>query len=124
VTKEDRTILVVEDDESTRRVITDVLEDRGFRVAAAGNGAEALTVLDQAHPDLMVLDLLMPVMHGWDFMERYAEKTGGQPLPIVVVSVNRALPRSFSRLGVRTLVPKPFQVDDLVAAVEQALPRR
>jgi CheY-like chemotaxis protein len=113
-------VLVVEDDQSIRDVITDVLEDRGFQVVGATNGAEALGDLDDFRPDVMVLDLLMPVMHGWDFMEHYEQKTGGEPIPIVVVSVNSALPRSFSRFGVRTVVPKPFNIDDLIDAVEQA----
>jgi two-component system, chemotaxis family, chemotaxis protein CheY len=120
VTEEDRTVLVVEDDQSIRDVITDVLEDRGFRVVGAGNGAEALNNLETIRPDVMVLDLLMPVMHGWEFMESYGEKTGGLPIPIVVVSVNSALPRSFNRFGVRTVVAKPFNIDDLLHAVEGA----
>ena len=119
--KEDRLVLVVEDDESIRNVITDVLEDHGFSVTAARNGREALTTLESLMPDVMVLDLLMPVMHGWEFMESYSEKTGGEPIPIVVVSVNPALPRSFNRLGVRDFVRKPFDIDDLVAAIENAV---
>ena len=113
-------MLVVEDDESIRNVITDVLEDRGFDVDAAANGSEALVHLGKAQPDVMVLDLLMPVMHGWAFMESYAERTGGRPIPIVVVSVNPALPRSFNRFGVRSVVAKPFNIDELVEAVESA----
>ena len=93
----DLLVLVVEDDDSIRNVITDVLQDRGFLVATARNGSEALEQLDFVQPRAMVLDLLMPVMHGWAFMESYAEKTGGQQIPIVVVSVNPALPRSFNR---------------------------
>jgi len=121
VTHSNRVVLVVEDDESIRNVITDVLEDRGYRVIGATNGADALHQLEQAKPDVMVLDLLMPVMHGWDFMEAYAEKTGGNPIPIVVVSVNSALPRSFNRFGVHSVVRKPFDVDDLAQSVEAAL---
>ena len=113
--------LVVEDDESIRRVITDVLEERGFQVMGAANGSEALHRLTSVRPDVVVLDLLMPVMHGWDFMESYEEQTGGEPIPIVVVSVNPALPRSFDRFGVRSVVPKPFNVDDLLDSVERAL---
>jgi CheY-like chemotaxis protein len=82
---------------------------------------EALAYLESHRPDVMVLDLLMPVMHGWDFMEAYAEKTGLEPVPIVVVSVNPALPRSFNRFGVRKVVAKPFNIDDLVDAVDNAL---
>jgi CheY-like chemotaxis protein len=121
VTHSDPVVLVVEDDESIRNVITDVLEDRGYRVIGASNGADALDRLDQTRPDVMVLDLLMPVMHGWDFMESYAEKTNGALIPIVVVSVNPALPRSFDRLGVHSVVRKPFDVDVLAESVEAAL---
>ena len=121
MTKGDRVVLVVEDDESIRNVITDVLEERGFEVAGAANGAEALHFLETRRPDVMVLDLLRPVMHGWEFMESYSERTGGQPIPIVVVSVNPALPRSYSRFGVRSVVGKPFDVDDLLMSVEKAV---
>jgi two-component system, chemotaxis family, chemotaxis protein CheY len=120
VGSEGRIALIVEDEEAIREVIGDVLKDRGFRVLTAGNGAEALQCLDTLRPDVMVLDLLMPVMHGWAFMEAYSEKTDGVQIPIVVVSVNPALPRSFARFGVRHIVAKPFDIDDLVDAVEDA----
>ena len=113
-------VLIVEDEEAIREVIADVLRDRGFRVMRASNGAEALGCVEQTRPDVMVLDLLMPVMHGWAFMEEYAERTGGVPIPIVVVSVNPALPRSFARFGVRHIIAKPFNVDELIEAVEDA----
>jgi CheY-like chemotaxis protein len=114
-------VLIVEDEPSIRDVITDVLEERGFRVVATANGSEALLLLDSVRPDVMVLDLLMPVMHGWAFMEGYIEKTDGIPVPIVIVSVNPALPRSFDRFGVRHVVAKPFDVDVLLRAVEEAV---
>jgi CheY-like chemotaxis protein len=110
----------VEDDEVIRRVIGEVLDEHGFRVRAVGNGAEALTALDSELPAAMVLDLLMPVMHGWEFMESYFAKTSGVPIPIVIVSVSPVLPRSYDRFGVTRCIAKPFQVDDLVEAVEKA----
>ncbi len=118
-----RLVLVVEDDVSIREVMTDVLQKNGFRVLLAANGSDALKQLETARPDAVVLDLLMPVMHGWAFMESYLEKTDGQPIPIVVVSVNPALPRSFNQLGVRQVVAKPFEVESLLEAVEQACDR-
>jgi CheY-like chemotaxis protein len=114
-------VLIVEDESPIREVIADVLQERGFQVLPAANGAEALEVLDTVRPDVMVLDLLMPVMHGWAFMESYIEKTDGQRIPIVVVSVNPVLPRSFDRLGVRRVVAKPFDVNAVVEAVEEAV---
>ena len=117
---EGQLVLIVEDEQAIREVVADVLEDRGFRVLTAGNGAEALQCLDTLRPDVMVLDLLMPVMHGWAFMEAYSDRTGGAPIPIVVLSVNPVLPRSFARFGVRHIVAKPFDVDNLVDAVLDA----
>jgi CheY-like chemotaxis protein len=123
VSIQEKVVLVVEDDESIRDVISDVLTDGGFRVLPAANGSIALHQLETVRPDVVVLDLLMPAMHGWAFMESYFEKTEGEPIPIVVVSVNPALPRSFNRFGVRQVVAKPFDVDELLEAVEQACPR-
>jgi two-component system chemotaxis response regulator CheY len=114
-------VLIVEDEEPIREIIADVLRERGFDALPAANGAEALRLLDTVKPDVVVLDLLMPVMHGWAFMESYIQKTAGQPIPIVVVSVNPALPRSFNKLGVRQIVAKPFDIDVLLEAVEQAV---
>jgi CheY-like chemotaxis protein len=120
VSSAERLVLVVEDDASIRDVISDVLEEQGFRVAPAANGADALQQLESMRPDVVVLDLLMPVMHGWAFMEAYLEKIGGAPIPIVVLSVNPALPRSYNRFGVSKVIAKPFDVALLVQAVEQA----
>jgi two-component system chemotaxis response regulator CheY len=115
-----RVVMVIEDDATIRAVMTDVLEDRGYRVVTSSNGAEALQQLESVRPNVLVLDLLMPVMHGWEFMESYFDKTDGAAIPIVIVSVNPVLPRSFDRFGVRECVGKPFQVNDLIRAVEDA----
>ena len=111
-------MLVVEDEAPIREVIRDVLEDNGYRVLHAANGAEALGVLEHQRPDAVVLDLLMPVMHGWDVMESYLDKTEGAPIPIVVLSVNPLLPRSFDRFGVTRVIGKPFDVSALAAAID------
>ena len=113
-------MLVVDDDANLRRRMGDALRHQGYRVTDAANGADAMALLDRIRPDAIVLDLLMPVMHGWDFMEHYAEKTNGKPVPIVVVSVNPALPRSFDRFGVCEVLPKPFDVEVLVRSVAKA----
>jgi CheY-like chemotaxis protein len=120
VVQERPLVLVVEDEQPIREIIADVLRDR-FRIVLATNGAEALHLLDSVQPYVVVLDLLMPVMHGWDFMENYSAKTAGRAIPIVVLSVNPVLPRSFDRLGVQHVVAKPFNVDLLLEAVERAV---
>ena len=116
---EEKVVLVIEDDEVIRFLLVDVLEERGFGVHCASNGAEAIDMLESMRPHVIVLDLLMPVMHGWGFMEEYVRQTD-TPIPIIVLSVNPILPRSFDRLGVYRCMGKPFDVEELIEAVEEA----
>ena len=114
-------VLVVEDDTPTATLIADELGDAGHLVDVVSNGADALESLEAYRPDLIVLDLILPVMHGWAFIERYREVTHGQEIPIVVVSAAGAVTRSMEALGVRRFLPKPFEVADLVDAIEDVL---
>ena len=114
--------LVVEDDDTLRALVADVLEAHGWQVTVARDGAEALGLLDAStRPEVIVLDLLMPVLHGWAFMEQYRGKTGGVQIPIVILSVNPVLPRSFDRFGVVRCLGKPFEVKQLLSAVDDAI---
>ena len=70
-------VLVVEDDTWIAWMIADDLADRGYDVSTAHDGAEALRRLETTRPDAIVLDLMLPKMNGWDFVERYQERTGG-----------------------------------------------
>ena len=70
-------VLVVEDDAWIAWMIADDLADRGYEVSTARDGAEALRCLKITRPDAIVLDLMLPGMNGWDFVERYQERTGG-----------------------------------------------
>ena len=106
-------VLVVEDDRPIATMIADELGASGHRVEIACDGHEALMSLQSSPPDAIVLDLMMPKLNGWHFVEQYRAHTGGQTIPIVVVSVNPILPRSFDRFGVRRCMWEsdcPFQV--------------
>jgi len=118
-------ILVVEDDEAIRGLVTEVLRDDGYEVGEAANGLEALEYVDQHKPDLIVLDLMMPVMDGWAFVEKCRRRPWCSDVPIVVTSASHDLPRTAERLrsyGVRTCLAKPFDVDGLLALVERYAP--
>jgi CheY-like chemotaxis protein len=115
-------ILVVEDDDAIRGLVSDVLRDDGYQVREACNGFEALEQLHEQRPDLIVLDLMMPVMDGWAFVEECRREPGCDDVPIVVTSASHDLPRTADRLrslGVRTCLAKPFDVDGLLALVER-----
>lgn len=118
-------ILVVEDDESIRLLVSEVLRDDGYQVREASNGLEALKQVSSKRPDLIVLDLMMPVMDGWQFVEACRHEPGCNDVPIVVTSASHDLPRTADRLralGVRTCLAKPFDIDGLLALVERYAP--
>ena len=118
-------ILVVEDDDAIRGLVSEVLRDDGYQVREATNGAEALETVRETRPDLIVLDLMMPVMNGWTFLEECRRTDMCAEIPVVVTSASHDLPRTADRLrmmGVRTCLAKPFDVDGLLALVERYAP--
>jgi CheY-like chemotaxis protein len=118
-------ILVVEDDDAIRGLVSEVLREDGYQVREATNGADALEKLRLGRPDLIVLDLMMPVMDGWTFVEKCRDKDWCGDVPIIVTSASHDLPRTADKLrslGVRTCLAKPFDVDGLLALVERYAP--
>lgn len=112
-------ILVVDDDPSIRSLVAEVLEDEGFTVDLASNGAEALALLEGSLPSVIVTDLMMPVMDGWEFVRTCRQDTGLSGVPIVVMSAAHGLPDHAKHLGVRACLAKPFDLDVLVGAVDR-----
>jgi CheY-like chemotaxis protein len=118
-------ILVVEDDDAIRGLLSEVLRDDGYQVREATNGVEALATVRESPPDLIVLDLMMPVMNGWTFLEECRRSDSCADIPVVVTSASHDLPRTADKLrtmGVRTCLTKPFDVDGLLALVELYAP--
>lgn len=112
-------ILVVDDDPSLLEVLSLVLSSEGYRVTTAKNGAEALQQIEQVQPALVLLDMRMPVLNGWEFAARLHER--GITLPIVVMTAAQDAHRWAEEIGATGYVPKPFDIGDLLAAVEQAV---
>ena len=115
------TILVVDDERVIRSLICDVLRDAGYRTIAADNGATATEVTDSEHPDLIVLDLQMPVMDGWTFCRQF--RTNGHATPVVIVSAHGAT-RAQRELQAAGAVEKPFDPDHLLKVVHSLVPAR
>ena len=114
-------ILVVDDDPSIRSLVAEVLEDEGYEVQLAGNGAEALSVLQQSLPHAIVTDLMMPVMDGWELVETCQRMQRVARVPIVVMSAAHGLTESAEKLGVRACLAKPFDLEVLVGAMDRLL---
>ena len=115
-------VLVVDDDPSIRKLIATFLRRRGYTPIEAKNGREALQEMRAGEAQIVVLDLMMPEVSGWDVLEERAKDPSLQAIPVVVVSANfgpeaaRALDK-----GICAMLPKPFDLDALEAIVRSCL---
>ena len=112
-------ILLVDDDDSIRQVVTVFLTDEGYDVAGAGDGQAALDLLATFEPNIILLDLRMPVMDGWEFVRLYRALPG--PHAPIVAFVAALHPRAVqAEIGAAALLEKPFDLEELLAALDQA----
>lgn len=117
-----RRVLVVEDEESIAQFMTDVLGDEGYEVRRAVHGSDALDVLAAWTPDLIVLDLMMPVMDGRAFRTVQKRLDGGRArIPVVVLSGAREARAIADELHVAATLTKPFDIDDLLSTISGLL---
>jgi two-component system chemotaxis response regulator CheY len=115
-----RDVLLVEDDDDVREMMTVWLCMHGFRVHPAANGAAALNVLEVLEPDVILLDLMMPVMSGWAFCEALASTPRPSSPPIVVVSALSNAPPLAIAPAAR--LNKPLDLATLLATIETIRP--
>ena len=113
----DRPILVVDDDPTILATVSEALDLEGFPVVTATNGAEALDEVTRHRPSLVLLDMRMPVLDGWDFMRAVRER--GLTLTVVVMTAAADASRWGREIGAQAVLAKPFELDELVRAVEQ-----
>ena len=114
------TVLVVDDEPDIARMLRHTFEAKGYTVEAAANGVEALHAACRRMPDIVVLDLRMPVMDGHAFIAAWREVTAAAPVPIVAISEHER-PISTEELRVEAFLPKPFDLGALVATVDRLL---
>jgi len=118
-------IIVAEDDTSIANLIAYNLEQEGYRVTLAADGMEALRQLRKTPPDLLVLDLLLPLQSGWQVMReiRSHEGTRLAALPVLIVSALacKRLERDLAQIGAQRLLGKPFSVKELCAVVRELI---
>jgi CheY-like chemotaxis protein len=112
------TILAIDDDPALVRMLSLALRNCGFRVASASNGADAIGQIAAAAPDLIILDLAMPVMDGRAFYR--ALRGEGHATPVLVLSAHEARQAQIE-LGADAYLGKPFHPDDLVDLVQRLL---
>ena len=109
-------VLIVEDDAAIRRVVALALADEGYGVAVASNGRVALERLRYHRPRLILLDLQMPEVNGWEFARRYRARPGPHA-SIVVVAAAVDVAAQAAPIGAAAVLAKPFDLDALLAVV-------
>jgi DNA-binding response OmpR family regulator len=107
-------VLIVDDEIDIREAVAELLSEEGYEVIDAGDGAEALRKARQFHPSVVLLDLMMPGMNGWEFC---AQRKGDPELERIPVIVLSALGR-VQGIDAAGYLQKPFELDDLLSAVK------
>ena len=116
-------VLVVDDDPNIRRMICAALKRDGYTFLEAPNGRDALDLMRNDHPDVVVLDLMMPVLSGWDVLRERMSDAELRRIPVIIVSANRdpEVAHAVSQ-GICAFLPKPFDIGALSALVRSCMP--
>lgn len=117
-----QTILVVDDAENLRVLLRSYLTQEGYRVVTAGDGRQALFMAREEKPDLIILDLMMPEMGGYDFM-RFYSREGNSPIILLTAKLEENDKVLGLELGADDYVTKPFSMRELAARVRAVLRR-
>lgn len=117
--RKQKRILIVDDNNDLRRLYAVGLNQNGFEVKLAANGAEALERLETDRPDLIVLDVFMPLMDGFEFLEKISEQTVA--IPVIVVSGQSSMDDAPNHPAVRFWLSKPVSIAELVVKITDCL---
>lgn len=116
-------ILIVDDTPANLQALVAILKDRGYQTSVATNGQQAIDLLERVRPDLVLLDIMMPEMDGFEACQRIKQHAGWQDIPIIFLTA-RTEPEDIVRgfeLGAVDYVPKPFNAHELLARVNTHL---
>ncbi len=116
-------VLIVDDDEQVREYVRVSLEAEGYSVREAGNAEEGLRVLEEIKPDLVLLDVMMPQVDGWEMLRRVQERHGVGAIPVVMFSgkVDDVEADEAAERGAKGFIGKPFDPGLLVEQTKQLL---
>jgi CheY-like chemotaxis protein len=113
-----KSVLVLEDDTDIALVMRDLLEDEGYRVFVAADGKRGLGLLDSITPDVIVTDMVMPVLDGLGFLKAYRERPGPKAPVIAVSAIAPYLPEARA-LGASAVLEKPLEIDQFLGLVRR-----
>ena len=117
-------VLIVDDDDRLREYVRVNLEMEGYTVREAGSAQEGMRVLDDSRPDLILLDVMMPKVDGWEMLQRIHDRHGAGSMPVVMFSgkVDERAAGEAAERGAQGFIGKPFDPGELIAQTKQLLP--
>jgi excisionase family DNA binding protein len=118
-------VLIVDDDDRLREYVRANLELDGYSVREAGSAHEGLAVLEEESPDLILLDVMMPEVDGWEMLRRVHERHGVGAIPVIMFSgkVDERSAGDAAERGAQGFIGKPFDPQQLIDQAKQILPR-
>ena len=120
--REGPVVLVVDDDPGVREVVRANLELEGYTVHEAGSAEEGMRLLDEEPPDLILLDVMMPQVDGWEMLRRVQEQHGPGGIPVVMFSGQAEADEEAATRGAQGFVGKPFDLQRLIDQTKTLLP--
>lgn len=117
----ERTVLVVDDDPEIRNMLRISLALEGFRVECVADGASALEAVENKQPDVMLLDIMMPVLDGYSVMKHLHEAPDAAPMPVIILSAKAGDEDLWEgwRCGVDSYITKPLDLDVLLSEIDR-----
>lgn len=114
-------IIVVEDDDTLRETLVEVMADEGHEVRQAANGREALDTMDGWEPNVIILDLMMPLMDAYEFRDHQRRYAAAIDARLLILSAARDIEVAAERLEASAWVAKPFRLSDVIGTVDRLL---
>lgn len=114
-------VLLVDDERENRELVSTILDLCGYESIQAGSGAEALQLLTENPVDIILLDIMMPDMDGYEFCRQLKQSKNLTHIPIIMLTalVDEASRRKSFEVGANDFISKPFKMDDLIGKIEK-----
>lgn len=117
-------ILLVDDEQQLALALKIRLQSRGYQVVTAADGRQALELIPKENPDLVILDVVMPVMDGYFCLREMNQRFGRSKIPVIILTARDRMKELFDLEGIEDYVVKPFDHDDLLVRIDRVFKRR
>ncbi|MFA5261501.1 MAG: response regulator [Candidatus Omnitrophota bacterium] len=118
------TVLIIDDDEVTRRLLEKILINHSYKVETASNGLEGIQKYWRSRPDLIVLDIQMPVMDGFEFIVEFKKIGDLKNTPVIILTSFETKQEAMAVEGVNDYFTKPFKMSELVTRINELVAKK